>query len=94
VDETADVLDEAQAWFLAQPERGGCVYTSVLRQLVDWLYRDQGYWEKRKPEVAALLTTTRLAVTRKRPPGPSVPWRSMCRLVILDRFALQISGMP
>ena len=48
VNEADGVLDEVQAWFLAQAERDGWVYTSVLRQLVNKMYRDRDYLEKRK----------------------------------------------
>ncbi len=47
VNEADGVLDEVQAWFLAQAERDGWVYTSVLRQLVNKMYRDRDYLEKR-----------------------------------------------
>jgi hypothetical protein len=50
LDEAAGVLDEVQAWFLAQAERDGWVYTSVLRQLFNRLYRDRDYQEKRKAQ--------------------------------------------
>jgi hypothetical protein len=50
VDEADGVIDEVQAWFLAQAERDGWVYTSVLRQLVNKLYRDRDYLEKRKTQ--------------------------------------------
>jgi hypothetical protein len=48
VNEADGVLDELQAWFLAQADRDGWVYTSVLRQLVNRLYRERDYMEKRK----------------------------------------------
>ena len=48
VNEADGVLDELQAWFLAQAERDGWVYTSVLRQLVNRMYRDRDYLEKRQ----------------------------------------------
>src|SRR5262249_16698459 len=48
IDEAGGVIDEVQAWFLAQAERDGWVYTSVLRQLVNRMYRDRDYQEKRK----------------------------------------------
>ena len=48
IDEAGGVIDEVQAWFLAQAERDGWVYTSVLRQLVNRMYRDREYQEKRK----------------------------------------------
>ena len=47
INEADGVLDEVQAWFLAQAERDGWVYTSVLRQLVNRMYRDRDYQEKR-----------------------------------------------
>jgi hypothetical protein len=50
VDEADGVLDEVQAWFLAQAERDGWVYTAVLRQLVNRMYRDRDYQEKRKTQ--------------------------------------------
>lgn len=37
VDEAEGVLDEVQDWCLAQAERDGWVYTSVVRQLVNRL---------------------------------------------------------
>ena len=48
VNEADGVLDEVQAWFLAQADKEGWVYTRVLRQLVNKLYRDRDYLEKRK----------------------------------------------
>jgi hypothetical protein len=48
IDEEAGVIDEVQAWFLALAKRDGWVYTSVLRQLVNRLYRDRDYQVKRK----------------------------------------------
>jgi hypothetical protein len=48
VNEADGVLDEVQAWFLAQAEHDGWVYSSVLRQLVNKLYRDRDYLEKRQ----------------------------------------------
>ncbi len=50
VNEADGVLDEVQAWFLAQADREGWVYTRVLRQLVNKLYRDRDYLEKRKTQ--------------------------------------------
>jgi hypothetical protein len=52
VNEADGVLDEVQAWFLAQADREGWVYTRVLRQLVNKLYRDRDYLEKRKTQAA------------------------------------------
>jgi hypothetical protein len=48
VDEADGVLDELQAWFLGQAERDGWVYTAVLRQLTNRMYRDRDYLEKRQ----------------------------------------------
>jgi hypothetical protein len=50
VDEAAGVLDELQAWYLAKAEQEGWVYTAVLRQLVNRMYRERDYLEKRKRE--------------------------------------------
>jgi hypothetical protein len=50
IDEEAGVIDEVQAWFLALAKRDGWVYTSVLRQLVNRLYRDRDYQVKRKTQ--------------------------------------------
>ena len=47
IDEEAGVLDEVQGWFLALADNEGWVYTSVLRQLVNRMYRDRDYQEKR-----------------------------------------------
>jgi hypothetical protein len=46
--EADGVLDELQAWFLGQAERDGWVYTAVLRQLTNRMYRDRDYLEKRQ----------------------------------------------
>ena len=48
VDEAAGVIDELQAWFLARADADGYVYTSVLRQLMNRMYRDRDYLERRK----------------------------------------------
>src|SRR5258708_23416799 len=50
IDEESGVIDEVQAWFLALARRDGWVYTSVLRQLVNRLYRDRDYQLKRKTQ--------------------------------------------
>ncbi len=50
VDEAAGVIDEVQAWFLTRADREGWVYTSVLRQLVNGLYRDRDYLDRRSRE--------------------------------------------
>lgn len=50
VDEADGVLDELQAWFLTKAEREGWVYTSVLRQLVNSMYRDRDYLERRRSQ--------------------------------------------
>ena len=47
IDETDGILDEVQAWFLAKADHEGWVYTSVLRQLVNKMYRERDYQEKR-----------------------------------------------
>jgi hypothetical protein len=47
IDEDAGILDEVQGWFLALADNEGWVYTSVLRQLVNRMYRDRDYQEKR-----------------------------------------------
>jgi hypothetical protein len=50
VNEVDGVLDELQAWFLGKALREGWVYTSVLRQLVNRMYRDRDYLDRRKRE--------------------------------------------
>jgi hypothetical protein len=50
IDEADGVLDELQAWFLLRAEAEGWVYTSALRQLVNRMYRDRDYLERRKRE--------------------------------------------
>jgi hypothetical protein len=50
VDEGAGVLDELQAFYLAKAEQDGWVYTSVLRQLVNRMYRERDYLERRKAQ--------------------------------------------
>lgn len=50
VNEADGVLDEVQAWYLAKAESEGWVYTSVLRQLVNRMYRDRDYQLKRKAQ--------------------------------------------
>jgi hypothetical protein len=50
VDEADGVLDELQAWFLGQAQRDGWVYTAVLRQLSNRLYRDRDYLQKRQQQ--------------------------------------------
>jgi hypothetical protein len=47
VDAAHGVLDELQAWYLARAEAEGWVYTRVLRQLVNRMYRDRDYLERR-----------------------------------------------
>ena len=47
IDEAAGILDEVQAWLLAKADNEGWVYTMVLRQLVNRLYRDRDYQAKR-----------------------------------------------
>jgi hypothetical protein len=48
IDERAGVVDEVQAWYLARAERDGWVYTSVLRQLINRMYRERDYLAQRK----------------------------------------------
>jgi hypothetical protein len=50
IDEPAGVVDELQAWYLARAERDGWVYTAVLRQLINRMYR-------RASRVVDVLTT-------------------------------------
>ncbi len=50
INEADGVLDELQAWFLVRAEAEGWVYTSVLRQLVNRMYRDRDYLEKRRAQ--------------------------------------------
>jgi hypothetical protein len=50
VDEADGVLDELQAWYLGKAEREGWVYTSVLRQLVNRMYRDRDYLARRSKQ--------------------------------------------
>src|SRR5262249_27438712 len=50
IDEANGVLDELQAFYLAKAEGEGWVYTSVLRQLVNRLYRERDYLAKRSAE--------------------------------------------
>src|SRR5579859_4388588 len=40
-------IDELQAWYLARTEAEGWVYTSVLRQLMNRMYRDRDYLTRR-----------------------------------------------
>jgi hypothetical protein len=48
VNEADGVLDELQAWYLGQAQRESRVYTSVLRQLVNRMYRDRDYLHRRQ----------------------------------------------
>jgi hypothetical protein len=48
VDEADGVLDELQAWYLVRAERERWVYTSVLRQLINRMYRERDYLAVRK----------------------------------------------
>ena len=50
IDEAAGVLDELQAFYLGKANGEGWVYTSVLRQLVNRLYRERDYLTKRTAE--------------------------------------------
>src|SRR5260370_37989127 len=48
IDEAGGVLDELQAFYLGKADADGWVYTSVLRQLVNRMYRERDYLAKRK----------------------------------------------
>jgi len=48
IDGPAGVVDELQAWYLARAERDGWVYTAVLRQLINRMYRERDYLQQRK----------------------------------------------
>jgi hypothetical protein len=50
IDEANGVLDELQAFYLGKADADGWVYTSVLRQLVNRMYRERDYLAKRKRE--------------------------------------------
>jgi hypothetical protein len=50
VNEANGVLDEVQAWYLGKAQREGWVYTSVLRQLVNRMYRDRDYLQRRQQQ--------------------------------------------
>src|SRR5579862_8951838 len=47
VDEAAGILDELQAFYLGKADGEGWVYTSVLRQLVNRMYRERDYLARR-----------------------------------------------
>src|SRR5579863_3796787 len=47
VDEAAGILDELQAFYLGKADSEGWVYTAVLRQLVNRMYRERDYLAKR-----------------------------------------------
>jgi len=50
VNERDGVIDELQGWNLGKAEREGWVYTSVLRQLVNRMYRDRDYLARRSKQ--------------------------------------------
>jgi hypothetical protein len=50
IDEQDGVLDEVQAWYLAQAEAEGMVYTRAVRQLINRMYRDRDYQAKRRTQ--------------------------------------------
>jgi hypothetical protein len=50
IDEAGSVLDEPQAFYLGKGDGEGWVYTSVLRQLVNRMYRERDYLAKRQRE--------------------------------------------
>jgi hypothetical protein len=47
IDEANEVLDELQAFYLGKADGEGWVYTSVLRQLVNRMYRERDYLVRR-----------------------------------------------
>jgi hypothetical protein len=50
INEAEGIVDEHQAWWLMKADAEQWVYTSVLRQLVNRMYRDRDYLERRKRE--------------------------------------------
>jgi hypothetical protein len=50
IDEANGVLDELQAFYLGKADADSWVYTSVLRQLVNRMYRERDYLAKRVAE--------------------------------------------
>ena len=50
IDEVAGVIGELQAFYLGKADGEGWVYTSVLRQLVNRLYRERDYLAKRRAD--------------------------------------------
>jgi hypothetical protein len=48
INERDGVIDEVQAWYLAQSEADGMVYTRAVRQLINRMYRDRDYQAKRR----------------------------------------------
>ncbi len=50
INEASGVLDELQAFYLGRADGEGWVYTSVLRQLVNRLYRERDHLAKRTAE--------------------------------------------
>lgn len=91
INEADGVLDELQSWFLAQAEKEGWVYTRVLRQLVNRMYRDRDFLEKRKTQ--GRRTAYDYAVDRDQ---KALAWaiRAIVRYVPDDKKALPEPPRP
>lgn len=50
LDAASGVVDELQAWYLARAESESWVYTAVVRQLLNRLYRERDYLARRKEQ--------------------------------------------
>lgn len=50
LNEADGVMDELQAWYLGKADAEGWVYTAVLRQLLNRLYRERDYLARRKEQ--------------------------------------------
>ena len=46
----AGVVDELQAWYVARADADGWVYTAVVRQLLNRMYRERDYLARRKQQ--------------------------------------------
>ncbi len=46
----AGVVDELQAWYVARADADGWVYTTVVRQLLNRMYRERDYLARRKQQ--------------------------------------------
>lgn len=49
-DTPAPVIDELQGWYVARADAEGWVYTAVVRQLLNRLYRERDYLARRKQQ--------------------------------------------